>query len=116
MQTENIALVDGAIRVEESSATTDRWLDLEDGVQIRFSEGGKYRTGDYWLIPARVATGDIEWPKTNDGSDTYLPQTPFGIQHHIAPLALIDVNDGEMVINSNCRFEFEPLGKPVKAL
>ncbi|MEQ1601128.1 MAG: hypothetical protein ABL885_05085 [Methylophilaceae bacterium] len=22
----------------------------------------QYRTGDYWLISARVATGDVEWP------------------------------------------------------
>ena len=40
---------------------TDNWIDLESGVQVRF-ETGTYRTGDYWMIPARTATGDIEWP------------------------------------------------------
>jgi hypothetical protein len=35
-------------------------IDLEDGIQIQFLTGGKYPTGDYWLIPARVATGDVE--------------------------------------------------------
>ena len=25
-----------------------------------------YHTGDYWLIPARVATGKIEWPHKLD--------------------------------------------------
>jgi len=42
------------------------WLTLEDGIQIYFRPGEEepnvYRTGDYWLIPARTATGDVEWP------------------------------------------------------
>ena len=43
-------------------------LDLENGVQIQFpgAVAGEvaaiYRTSDYWTIPARVATGDVEWP------------------------------------------------------
>ena len=44
---------------------------------------GEYRTGDYWLIPARVATGDIEWPRTGSKPD-FLP--PRGVEHHYAPL------------------------------
>ena len=41
------------------------WLALEDGVEIQFvdPQNSVYRTGDYWLIPARVATGDVEWPR-----------------------------------------------------
>ena len=31
----------------------DGWILLEDGVQIKF-KAGTYRTGDYWLIPARL--------------------------------------------------------------
>ena len=42
-------------------ATNEGFIPLEDGVEVRF-EAGEYRSGDYWLIPARVATGDIEWP------------------------------------------------------
>ena len=42
----------GALRVEEG-----RWLPLEDGVEVYFAAGGTYRTGDFWLIPARTATG-----------------------------------------------------------
>src|SRR2546428_474322 len=36
-------------------------IDLEGGVQVGFS-AGSYRSGDYWLIPARTVTGEIEWP------------------------------------------------------
>jgi Family of unknown function (DUF6519) len=56
------------------------WIDLEDGVQIQFSAGGEYRTGDYWLIPARVATGNVEWPQDDDLNPQPLP--PHGIEHH----------------------------------
>ena len=38
------------------------WFDLEANIQIQFQPGGTYRTGDYWLIPARAVTGDVEWP------------------------------------------------------
>lgn len=62
------------------------WLDLEDGVQVRFDPTGDYRSGDCWLIPARVAggpDGGIEWP---DGD---APQPPRRSEHHYAPLGWI---------------------------
>lgn len=41
-------------------------LDLEDGIEVTFSVGGVYATGDYWLIPARVAgNGSLDWPQSN---------------------------------------------------
>jgi hypothetical protein len=45
----------GAVSLVEGS-----WLDLEHGIQVCFNEEGSYRSGDYWLIPARTATADIE--------------------------------------------------------
>ena len=39
------------------------WIDLEDGVQVWFPPRQEYQSGDYWLIPARTATGNIEWPQ-----------------------------------------------------
>jgi len=52
-------------------AGNDGYLPLESGVEVRF-EAGSYRTGDYWLIPARafigVFLGDIEWPRDGDGN------------------------------------------------
>jgi hypothetical protein len=39
------------------------WLDIEDGIQIQFEPGTHprhvYRTGDYWLVPARTADEGI---------------------------------------------------------
>ena len=48
----------GVVEVAEGTA-----IDLEDGIQIAFEPGGLYATGDYWVIPARVAgNGSLDWP------------------------------------------------------
>lgn len=67
------------------------WIDLEDGVQVLFSEGS-YRAGDYWLIPARVVTGDVEWPE--DASGNPLPLGPEGVRYHKAPLMVVPETGG----------------------
>ncbi len=76
----NAGWKDGCITVVE-----DLPVELEDGIMIQFEGGAghRYLTGDYWLIPARVATADIEWPKKGNA------RPPRGIDHHYAPLALI---------------------------
>lgn len=94
---------DGAMVVEVPSAN-DGWIGLEDGVEVMF-EPGSYRTGDYWLIPARTVTGDVEWPHDDSGP---LPQPAAGIKHHYCRLALIRFTDGRPVIE-DCRNIFPPL-------
>jgi hypothetical protein len=76
-------LVDGALPITEGTEEQD-WIDLEDGIQIQFADGGVYQSGDYWLIPARAATGSIELP---DGQGTFM--SPIGIKHHCAPLGFV---------------------------
>ncbi len=68
------------------------WITLEDGVQIQFpkKDKAKYHTGDYWLIPARTATGDVEWPGPVENPTSL---TPHGVVHHYAPLALITADN-----------------------
>ncbi len=61
------------------------WLTLEDGVQVQF-EAGTYRSGDYWLIPARAATGNVEWSTGSDGPKFL---SPHGVKHFYAPLAIV---------------------------
>ncbi len=87
---------EGKQLVTESEGTEEKdWLKLEDGVQIQFQpkQGGdpaqQYRPADYWLIPARVATGDVEWPGQT-GTPDALP--PHGVEHHYAPLAIVKVD------------------------
>jgi len=73
-------------------ATNEGWIPLEDGVEVKF-EAGTYKTGDYWLIPARTAKGDIEWP--HDSAMEPLAQLPHGIEHHYCRLALLGLNKVE---------------------
>ncbi|KAA3660768.1 MAG: hypothetical protein DWQ04_18445 [Chloroflexi bacterium] len=80
-------------------------LGLEKGIQVQFQldEDSEFKPGDYWLIPARTATGKIEWPQ-KDGKPIYQP--PRGVRHHYAPLAIVDGNDDEP---HSCRCLFDPL-------
>jgi uncharacterized protein DUF6519 len=97
-ESEEHPLQDGAVRIEEGV-----WIDLEDGVQVQFeSVGAVYRTGDYWLIPARTAMGDVDWPESAPGNPRAL--APRGVEHHYAPLAY--VNGGGV---TDVRRSFDPL-------
>jgi hypothetical protein len=67
------------------AANPAAWIDLEDGIEVRFAADGTYRSGDYWLIPARVAggaDGGIDW---EDGAE----QPPRSAEHHYAPLGFV---------------------------
>jgi hypothetical protein len=71
---------DNAAVIPTSSPGDTGWLALEDGVDIQFvdPQNSVYRTGDYWLIPARVATGDIERPgQTVPGDPKKRPLSKF---------------------------------------
>jgi len=86
----------------------DRWIDLEDGVQVRFEAGGVYRPGDYWQIPARTITADVEWPRDADGDP--LAREPAGIADAYCRLAIVEVDDSGVVsVTSDCREFFPPL-------
>ena len=99
-QTGNTASADGV------EMTAD-WIDLEGGIQVRFS-AGRYLLGDYWLIPARTATGDIEWPPFEIPNTQPIPQPPLGIQHYYCRLSLLHVEDGMLTLD-DCRELFPTL-------
>jgi Family of unknown function (DUF6519) len=80
-------------------ATSSEWLELESGIEVRFS-AGDFRSGDYWTIPARTATGTIEWPEDD--------QPPHGPEHGSCPLALVTWERSSPVLR-DCRRVFSPL-------
>jgi len=101
-----LELYEGAALVKE---TEDKfWWTLENGVQIQFRKSdphNHYRTGDYWLIPARVATGDVVWPRHRGEPESLGPR---GVDHHYAPLAIVWFNTKEeLETKSDCRLKFE---------
>ncbi|MFF4358114.1 DUF6519 domain-containing protein [Streptomyces sp. NPDC001604] len=103
-QGRSTSLKGGAVPVTEGE-----WLPLEDGVEVYFAKGGGYRTGDHWLIPARTATGSVEWP--TDPARRPLLQQPAGITRHLAPLALVKGEEGAV----DLRFGFRPLAGSMPA-
>ncbi|KAB7647940.1 DUF6519 domain-containing protein [Polymorphobacter fuscus] len=92
----------------------DSWLTLEDGITIRFDSDkaspATYRAGDYWLIPARVALGDVLWPR--DGTAARAPRAipPHGIERHRAPLAIVMIGgDGSIKVTRDLTRRFRSL-------
>lgn len=103
---------DEAHRILKNGAIPIRNLNedyvLEEGIFVNFYDGEfdhtddstatpptpQFRAGDYWLIPARVATGDIEWPPDKNGNASWLP--PHGVDHYYAPLAIITFDGGTL--------------------
>ena len=83
------------------------FIELEDGVEVEFS-AGHYRSGDYWVIPARTLTGDVEW-RRNGAGPMFEPRR--GIEHHFCPVAIVELeNDGTTwSVASDCRELFPPL-------
>lgn len=80
-----ITAVLGSSGVSDGSEASRVWIPLEDGVEVLF-EAGTYRSGDYWLIPARVETQAIEWPREDDVA---LAVAPRGYDYQYVPLAFI---------------------------
>jgi len=106
------------IRIEEAvNGKEDKpWLGLEDGIEIQFQKAPgdsthTYRTGDYWLIPARTNDPDgIEWPNgSKDPTPEPIAQPPKGIQHYFAPLGILSHSNGSWDITDDCRRCFPPI-------
>ncbi len=108
---------DGTVLITEVAGVSDPWISLRHGVQVQFqehaSEGDhhEYRTGDFWLIPARTATGDVIWPREPDEGDGTVPAAvrPGGVEHHYAPLAHVVVDGDGVQIGERFVRSIQPL-------
>lgn len=91
----------GAVPIQSGA-----WVDLEDGVQVNFSNGA-FSPGDYWLIPARTLTADVEWPV--DGSGNPVQQSPKGIRRHFCRVAVVQLTGTTWSVTAPCLPTFPPL-------
>jgi hypothetical protein len=83
------------------------WFDLEYGIQIQFT-AGNYSPGDYWLIPARTASGQIDWPPCDGDGAAF--QLAHAIPVYRAPLACLQWNaNTQQLTTQECRRRFSPL-------
>ncbi len=89
--------VTNAIDADGLIATAAGPIDIEDGIQISFSDnpvGGSMRVADYWVFAARTATASIE--ELNNAP-------PRGILHHYVQLAAISGLGGPAPEIEDCR-------------
>jgi Family of unknown function (DUF6519) len=81
--------------------TGDQWFALENGIEVQVGGEG-FTPGDYWVCPARTATGKVEWPGT--------AQPAGRIEHNYCPLALLKLSKkGLWRVVSDRRLLFAPL-------
>ncbi|MBK8096625.1 MAG: hypothetical protein IPK26_05925 [Planctomycetes bacterium] len=95
---------DGRIAVAVPT-TNDGFVAIEDGIEVRFSAGQSYRTGDHWYIPARTADG-IEWPQSGGAPAA---RRPHGTKHHFCRLAVVEFDGATWTLVSDCRPAFPAL-------
>ncbi|MEQ1903367.1 MAG: DUF6519 domain-containing protein [Pirellulaceae bacterium] len=111
-------LSDGAVLILEGDGEQENyWLQLEDGVEIQFPKlnVNSYRAGDYWLVPARIATGDVIWPMEKNADNNLVAGSlpPHGIDHHVAPLAVISLNAQNQTTVIDLRRTIRRLALPI---
>lgn len=95
--------------------TSASWLNLESGVQVQFTSG-TYKTGDYWMIPARTLTANVDW---SDVNGVPAAEPPKGIRRHFCRLAVLEWNGNAWGVHLQCLPVFPPLigfGSGVKAI
>ena len=88
--------------------TANAPVELEDGVQVEV-DGGTFAAGDYWLIPARTLTGNVEWPVDGAIPPAAIFEPRHGTAHHCCVLAMVDFNGGVFSAVVDCRALFPPL-------
>lgn len=93
---------------QPQKVTANAWIKLENGVEVHFA-AGRYSTQDFWTIPARTVTANIEWPRDPAvaGAPAFVPA--MGIRHHYAVLALATLAGGGAWTLTDCRSLFAPL-------
>jgi hypothetical protein len=102
----------GSVAFDSSGAAvgipiTQGWIQVENNIQVNFTDG-YYATRSYWQIPARTATGDIEWPPFDIPNTNPIPQPPLGVNHYFCRLATLTVTRGHWAL-LDCRCQFPSL-------
>lgn len=105
---------EGGIPRPVTEALAD-WADLELGVQLRFQPGA-YQAGDYWTVPARSVSGDVEWPRDPFTAEP-VAKAPEGPRRAYAALAWLARDAaGGWTVTRDCRPLFAPLTRAMQVL
>ena len=88
------------------TTTPGDWLALENGVEVLFGSEGSVRPHDYWLVPARSVTADVDWPSDSAGNPC--PQPPAGVRHDLGRLGIVTRTATGLDV-TDCRDRFPAL-------
>jgi Family of unknown function (DUF6519)/Chaperone of endosialidase len=96
-------------------STAKNWVALENGIEVWFetNPGSEYRTGDYWLIPARTIENKIDW--LQDSLKNPQLQPIQGIHHDYCKLGTVTIttdnnnNNNKIFKVDNIDYSFIPL-------
>ena len=111
----------GASAVQGGIPLSSASMTLEYGIEIDFTKGGNYVSGDYWTIPARTANGQIDWACGLHGDPFLLPgyfkiyQAPLACAqlspNSQRPPAGADPQEFQKLdyLVQDCRIKFPPL-------
>ncbi len=95
-----------------TTPVTGSSLALENGLAINFGTGS-YQSGNYWLIPSRTITNNIEWPQDPNNPNAFLPLSPKGILHFYEKLSLVQKTSTGWnpipIPSYDCRTLFSPI-------
>jgi len=119
-KTLKIRLWDGKVDFDKNgTARVGEWILVDGGIKIQFSEG-TYKSGDYWLIPARTSTKEVYWPPYEIPNTHPIPQSRHGVQHHYCRLSRVRLFQGHgqryNKTTHDCRRRFIPLPDVIDAM
>lgn len=99
------------VRTADVMGITFGTQELEGGIQVDLDIEAVYRTGDYWLIPARSRISDVLWQDVSGNAG--FERRHSGAEHYYAPLALLKF-DGSSWKHHDCRKLFSPLTQMIR--
>lgn len=90
----------------------DTALPMEAGIEVTLGSGVLV-AGDFWTVPARALTANVEWP-ADPASGLPLALPPQGVKRRFMALGLVErTAGGRLILRSDCRRIFSPLTEQI---
>lgn len=90
----------------------ESWESIENGIQIAFDTNSArlYTSGDYWLIPARPVSRNIEWPCDKNAGTPLAVSSPANPK--LSSLAIVERSSAVWSVLADTRRIFPALTDP----
>ncbi len=101
-----------SVLAEPAVPEDGEFFELDAGIEVAFdtaASGRLYRSGDYWMIPARVTNRNIEWPMAASGPAALRSENT----RHYARLGFLRLTGGTFSEIADARHIFPALSDAV---